>query len=106
MLTNQKVEEIEKKYMDFFESLLQSLSSILITLKEVLATGTSNHMFGSVIWDKLPECIFENFETALVKWQQLQNFKNHERDISQKSHEPNMWLLVNHTKSMNSLYWN
>ena len=21
-----------------------------------------NHMFGRVIWDKLPECIFKNFE--------------------------------------------
>ena len=23
---------------------------------------TSNHMLGKAIWDKLPECIFENFQ--------------------------------------------
>ena len=23
---------------------------------------TSNHMFGRVTWDKLPECVFENFQ--------------------------------------------
>ena len=28
---------------------------------------TSNLMFGSAIWDKLPECIFENFEIARAK---------------------------------------
>ena len=27
---------------------------------------TSNHMFGRAIRDKLPECIFENFEIASV----------------------------------------
>ena len=26
--------------------------------------STSNHMFGSTIWDKLPECVFEHFEIA------------------------------------------
>ena len=30
-------------------------------------------MFGRVIWDKLPECIFENFEIARVKQGQFQN---------------------------------
>ena len=29
--------------------------------------SASNHMFGRAIWDKLPKCIFENSETALVK---------------------------------------
>ena len=33
-------------------------------------------MFGRVIWDKLPECIFENFEIARVKRGQFQNFQN------------------------------
>ena len=33
-------------------------------------------------------------------------FKNHQGDLSQKLHEPNMWLLVNHTKPRNTLYWN
>ena len=31
-------------------------------------------MFGKAIWDKLPECIFENFEVARVKRGQFQNF--------------------------------
>ena len=29
-------------------------------------------MFGWTIWDKLPKCIFENFEIAQVKRGQLQ----------------------------------
>ena len=33
----------------------------------------SNHMFEKAIWDKLPECIFENLETAQVKRRQFQN---------------------------------
>ena len=45
--------------------------------------STSNHMLGSAIWDKLPEYIFENFETAQVKRGQFQNFlKSRERFIS------------------------
>ena len=32
-------------------------------------------MFGRAIWDKLPECIFENYEIARVKRVQFQNFK-------------------------------
>ena len=36
---------------------------------------TSNHMFGRAIRDKLPVCIFENFEAAEVKRQQFQNFQ-------------------------------
>ena len=31
--------------------------------------------FGRVIWDKLPECIFENFEITQVKQGQFQNFQ-------------------------------
>ena len=34
---------------------------------------TINHMFGRVIWDKLAECIFENFEVARAK--RGQNFQ-------------------------------
>ena len=37
--------------------------------------SASNHMFGRAIWDKLPKCIFENSETALVKRVQFQNFQ-------------------------------
>ena len=44
--------------------------------------STINHMFRRAIWDKLPECIFENFEIARVKQGQ--------KSISQKSPEPNM----------------
>ena len=28
-----------------------------------------------VIWDKLPKCIFENFETPRVKREQFQKFQ-------------------------------
>ena len=35
-------------------------------LEKVHSIITSNHMFGRAI-DKLPECIFENFEIARVK---------------------------------------
>ena len=37
--------------------------------------STSNHMFSSAIWDKLPECIFENSEFARVKRGHFQNFQ-------------------------------
>ena len=36
---------------------------------------TSNHMFGRTIWDKLPQCIIENFEIARVKSMKCQNFQ-------------------------------
>ena len=36
--------------------------------------STSNHMFGRMIWDKLPKCIFQNSEIAQLK-QQFQNFQ-------------------------------
>ena len=32
-------------------------------------------MFKRAIWDELPECIFKNFEIALVKQGQFQNFQ-------------------------------
>ena len=32
-------------------------------------------MFGRAIWDKLPECIFENSEIARIKQGQFQNQK-------------------------------
>ena len=37
--------------------------------------STSNHMFGRAIWDKLTECIFENFVLTLIPFNrgQLQN---------------------------------
>ena len=60
--------------------------------------STSNHMFGRAIWDKLPKCIFENFEIAWVKWGQFQNFQKSWGWLLPELPEPNMWLLVNHTK--------
>ena len=36
-------------------------------------------MFGRVIWDKLPECIFEYFEIARVKQGQFQNIQKSRR---------------------------
>ena len=32
-------------------------------------------MFGRTIWDKLLECIFENFEIAQAKLMKFQNFQ-------------------------------
>ena len=46
--------------------------------------STSNHMFGRTIWDKLRECIFENFEIAQVKRGQFQNFQKSRRWIIPK----------------------
>ena len=39
----------------------------LITLWNGYVICTSNHMFGRAIWNKLPECVFENFEIAQEK---------------------------------------
>ena len=56
---------------------------MLITINRLISA--SNHMFGRANWDKLPECIFENFEIARVKQGQFPVFQNHEGDLSQKS---------------------
>ena len=53
-----------------------------------------------------------NFPSSFLKILKLSeknesNFKlskNHEGDLSKKLHEPNMWLLVNHTKPTNTFY--
>ena len=37
--------------------------------------STSTHMLERAIWDKLPVCIFENFEIAQVKQEQFQIFQ-------------------------------
>ena len=61
-------------------------------------------MFGRAIWDKLPEYIFafSSFYSTNFKI-----FKNHEGDLSSTVKdlfpEPNMWLLVNHTKPTNTV---
>ena len=77
---------------------------MLITINRLISA--SNHMFGRANWDKLPECIFENFEIARVKQGQFPVFQNHEDDLSQKSPETNMLLLVNHAKPTKILYRN
>ena len=38
------------------------LLEIKASINRALIISTSNHMFGRVTWDKLPEWIFENFE--------------------------------------------
>ena len=55
---------------------------------------------------ELPRCIFEYFEIVRVKRGQFQNFKKLRQWFIQKSPEPNMRLLFNHTKRTNTLYWN
>ena len=51
------------------------IKSVNYTKKSYKSVSTSNHKFGKAIWDKLPECIFENFEIARVKRGQFQNFQ-------------------------------
>ena len=63
-------------------------------------------MLVRTIRNKLPKCIFENYEIALVNRRQFQSFKNYTSYLSQRFLEPNMWLLVNHKKPTNTLYWN
>ena len=41
---------------------------LIITIIDVIYLVLVNHMFGLAIWDKLPECIYENFEIARLKW--------------------------------------
>ena len=59
--------------------------------------NTSNYMFGREIWDKLPECTFENFEIARESESNFKFSKNCEGDFFQKLPEPNTCLLVNPT---------
>ena len=47
-----------------------------------------------------PSAFLKSFE------KNFKRFKNHDGDLSQKSPEPNMWLLVNQTKPTNTLCWN
>ena len=75
---------------------IRVINILLIWVARVISVSTNNHMFGKANWDKLPECIFGNFEI----------FKNHEGKLCQKSPETNMWLLVNRTKPPNTWYWN
>ena len=62
-------------------------------------------MFRRAIWDKLPE--LKKIKILKFPEQNKGNFKilkNHEGNLSQKSPEPIMRLLVSHTKTTNTLY--
>ena len=59
----------------FKVKLLALFSQLENLLRWLLHICTTNHMFDRAIWDKLPECIFENFEIALVKQGEFQNFQ-------------------------------
>ena len=41
--------------------------------------STNNQMFINAIWDKVSECIFENFEVSRVKQEQFQNVRKSRR---------------------------
>ena len=43
---------------------LQQFFPLLLLLVFI---STSNHIFGRALWNKFPECIFENFEIFQVK---------------------------------------
>ena len=60
-------------------------------------------MFWRVIWDKLSECIFKNFEIAQVK-QAFSKFLKMLRVIYPKNDTNQTWLLVNQTKAIDILY--
>ena len=48
----------------------------MINISNYLLISTSNHMFGRVIWGKLPECIFENFNFEILKNREGDLFQN------------------------------
>ena len=50
-----------QKHVDFPGSFTIRIRILLYQI------STSNYMFGRAIWDKLPECIFENFDIARVQ---------------------------------------
>ena len=65
-----------------FRPVFAFLKKLYTRIKQVPSTFisfsyicTTNHMFERAIWDKLLECIFQNFEIALVKRGQFQNFQ-------------------------------
>ena len=103
VITHATVLTVDSSYLSY-TTLVKNFSMWYHLLAKSIST--SNHMFGRAIWDKLPKCIFENFEIAWVKPGQFQNFQNHEGDTSQKLLEPNMRWLVNHIKPINTLYRN
>ena len=57
--------------MYFLFYLEEKVINIYLRIDKSYTISTSNHMFASAIWDKLPKCIFENFEIARVKRRQF-----------------------------------
>ena len=79
---------ITRKYKEATENITEKTAGIICTTANIIkakrnisynwshikkwlnstkpSVSTSNHMFGKEIWDKLPECIFENFEITRV----------------------------------------
>ena len=58
---------------------------LFLKMMILLQLSSSNHMFGRMIWDRLPGCIFEKFEIAWVKNEDnFKIFKNREDDLFQK----------------------
>ena len=62
-------------------------------------------MFGKTIWDKLPECIFENFEINRVKRGEFQYFQKSTGVIYPKN-RPNQtcgdWLITRNQQLQNN----
>ena len=56
--------------------------------------STSNHMLGRAILNKLPECIFENFEIARVKRGHFQVFRSHEYPKNCPKQTCAYWLIT------------
>ena len=73
------------------KKLLASLFSSANQTTDHCSIGTSNHLFGKAIWDK-----FGNIKI----------FKNYKGNLFKKSPKPNLWLLFNRTKPVNTLYRN
>lgn len=52
--------------------------------------STSIHMVGRTIWDKLPGCIFKDFDMLDLNEGNLKIFKIHVGDLSPKLPKPNV----------------
>ena len=64
--------------------------------------STGNHMFGRAIWDKLPKCVFENFEIARVKRGQFQNFQKSRGWFIPKTAQTkrDYWLITSNQQTL------
>ena len=55
--------------------LIPAMWNYFLMIFIIVTVSTSNHMLGRAIWDKLPECVFENLEIARLKRVQFQIFQ-------------------------------